>query len=120
MSVLRGEDEIVIPVDSTGIAAKLLAGDKTYQSQFKLPIQLKENSTSNMRPNSEDAKSLENTSLIIWDESTMVTHHSLDAVDRHFKDHKDNDLPFDGKVMLLGGDFGQCLSIVWKKFLPSL
>ncbi len=50
ISVLRGENKIVIPVVSTGIAATLLAGGKTYHSQFKLPIQLNKNSTSNMRP----------------------------------------------------------------------
>jgi len=112
MSVLRGENKIIIPVASTGIAATLLAGGRTYHSQFKLPIQLRENSTSNMRPNSEDAKSLKNASLIIWDESPMATHHAVDAVDRLFKDLMDNDLPFGGKVMLLGGDFRQCLPVV--------
>ncbi len=112
MSVLRGEDKIVIPVASTGIAATLLAGGRTYHSQFKLTIQLKENSTSNMRPNSEDAKSLKNASLIIWDESTMATYHALDCIDRLFKDLMDNNLPFGGKVILLGGDFRQCLPVV--------
>lgn len=57
MSVLR-ENNTVIPVVSTGIAATLLARGGTYHSQFKLPIPLKENSTSNMRPNSEVAKQL--------------------------------------------------------------
>ncbi len=57
MSVLR-ENNTVIPVVSTGIAATILARGGTYHSQFKLPIPLKENSTSNMRPNSEVAKQL--------------------------------------------------------------
>ncbi len=56
MSVLRGKDKIIIPVASTGIAATLLKGGRTYHSQFKLPLPSKENSTSNMRANSEDAK----------------------------------------------------------------
>jgi ATP-dependent DNA helicase PIF1 len=112
MNVLRGKEKIVIPVASTGIAATLLAGGRTYHSQFKLPIPLKENSTSNMRENSQDAKLLKESSLIIWDEATMATHHALDAVDRLLKDLMGNDSPFGGKVILLGGDFRQCLPVV--------
>jgi hypothetical protein len=112
MSILRGQSKIIIPVASTGIAATLLAGGRTYHSQFKLPILLKENSTSNMRFNSEDAKLLKESSLIIWDEATMATHYALDAVDRLLKDLLGNDSPFGGKVILLGGDFRQCLPVV--------
>jgi ATP-dependent DNA helicase PIF1 len=112
MSVLRGKGKIVIPVASTGIAATLLSGGRTYHSQFKLPIPLKENSVSNMRGNSEDAKLLKGSSLIIWDEATMATHHALDAVDRLLRDLIGNDSPFGGKVILLGGGFRQCLPVV--------
>jgi hypothetical protein len=111
MSVLRGQGKIVISVASTGIAATLLAGGRTYHSQFKLPIPLKENSTSNMRFNSEDAKLLEESSLIIWEETTMAIQYALDAVDRLLKDLLGNDSPFGGKVILLG-DFRQCLPVV--------
>jgi ATP-dependent DNA helicase PIF1 len=80
MSALSRRNEIVIPVASTGIATTLLAGGRTYHSQFKLPIPLKKDSTSNMRPNSEDAKLLNKASLIILDEATMATHHASGAV----------------------------------------
>jgi hypothetical protein len=86
MSVLRGKNKIVTPVASTGIAATLLAGGRTFHSQFKLTFPLKENSISNMRANSDDAKLLKESSLIIWDEATMATHHALDTVDRLLKD----------------------------------
>src|SRR5208282_5791702 len=65
-----------------------------------------------MRHNFEDAKLLKNASLIIWDESTMATHYALEAVDRLLKDLMDNQSPFGGKVILLGGDFRQCLPVV--------
>jgi hypothetical protein len=112
MSVLRGKEKVVIPVASTGIAATLLAGGRIYHSQFKLPILLKENSTSNMRANSEEAKLLKEAALIIWDEATMATHHALDAVDRLLRDLTGFDSPFGGKAILLGGDFRQCLPVV--------
>ncbi len=112
MSVLRGEHKTVIPVALTGIAATLVSGGRIYHSQFKLPIKLKENSTFNIRHNFENAKLLKNAFLIIWDESTMATHYALDAVDRLLKDLMDNQSPFGGKVILLGGDFRQCLTVV--------
>jgi hypothetical protein len=58
MNVVRGRHQIVVPVASTGIAATLLKGGRTYHSQFKLPVPLLDNSTCNMRPNSKDAEFL--------------------------------------------------------------
>ncbi len=65
-----------------------------------------------MRANSEDAKLLKDSSLIIWDEATIATHYALDAVDRLLKDLMNKNSPFGGKVTLLGGDFRQCLPVV--------
>jgi hypothetical protein len=112
MNVIRGRHQIVVPVASTGIAATLLKGGRTYHSQFKLPVPLLDNSTSNMRPNSKDAEFLRDSKLIIWDESTMAPSYALNAVDNLLKDFMSNEQPFGGKVMLLGGDFRQCLPVV--------
>jgi ATP-dependent DNA helicase PIF1 len=73
---------------------------------------MKENSTSNMKGNSQEVKLLKELSLIIWDEATIATHHALDAADRLLKDLMGNDSPFGGKVILLGRDFRQCLPVV--------
>jgi hypothetical protein len=54
MHVLRGMSKIVIPVASTGIAANLLRGGRTYHSTFKLGINIKENTVSNITQNSSD------------------------------------------------------------------
>ncbi|GFV93151.1 ATP-dependent DNA helicase [Trichonephila clavipes] len=47
---------------------------------------------------------------MIWDECTMTPHHALSAVDRLFRDLMGLDVPFGGKVFVLGGD--------WKQILP--
>jgi len=109
---LSGTIEIVIPVGSICIATTLLAGGRTYPSQFKFPIPLKENSTSNMRPNSEVAKLLKKATLINWDEATMATHHALNAVDRLPEDLINHELQFGGKVILLDIDFRRCPPIL--------
>lgn len=112
LSTVRGNGEIALPVASTGIAANLLKGGRTYHSQYKLPVPLLENSTSSMRMTSPDANVIRQAKILIWDESTMAPSVALDAVDRLLKDIMKNDVPFGGKVLLLGGDFRQTLPVI--------
>lgn len=112
ISTLRGENKIVLAAASTGIAANLLPGGRTYHSQYKLPVPLLENSGSSMRLASVDAKLIKSADLLIWDESTMAPKYALAAVDRLLKEIMQNDVPFGGKVLLLGGDFRQTLPVV--------
>jgi hypothetical protein len=42
----------------------------------------------------------------------MAPTYALSAVDNLLKDLMSNEKPFGGKVMLLGGDFRQCLPVV--------
>ena len=101
-------------VASTGIASTLLPNGKTAHSAFKLPLNLNESSISSMNINSKSARNLKETKLIIWDEATMSSKHALRVVDDFLKDIMENDTLFGGKVMLLGGDFRQCLPVVVK------
>ncbi len=113
-NVLIGQGKSVICVASTGIAATLLIPlGRTFHSQFKLFPPIDETTTSKIRDTSLDAKQIREASLIIWDEATMTTKHALNAVDILLREimRKPN-TPFGGKVMLLGGDFRQCLPVV--------
>jgi hypothetical protein len=112
LSYFRGEEMIALPVASTGIAANLLKGGRTYFSQYKLPVPLLDNSTSNMRMASIDAEQLRLASILIWDEATMAPSYAINAVDKLLREITDLDIPFGGKVLLLGGDFRQCLPVV--------
>ena len=44
----------------------------------------------------------------------MVNGHALKSLDGTFKDIMEVNLPFGGKVLILGGDFNQVLSVVPK------
>ncbi|XP_030060875.1 uncharacterized protein LOC115471313 [Microcaecilia unicolor] len=112
LSTIRGDGDIALPVASTGIAANLFPGGRTYHSQFKLPVPLLENSTSTIRLNSNNATILRDARILIWDESTMAPTMALTAVDTLLKDIMKNDKPFGGKVLLLAGDFRQTLPVV--------
>ncbi|XP_053552307.1 uncharacterized protein LOC128643486 [Bombina bombina] len=112
LSTLRGRTDGVLPVASTGIAANLLDGGRTYHSQFKLPIPLLETSTSNMRMTSKDAEFIRNAKLLIWDEASMTPGIALKCVNNLLQEIMQNNKPFGGKVILLGGDFRQTLPVL--------
>ena len=51
--------------------------------------------------------------VIIIDEASMIPIHALHAIDRLLRDiTRNNEIPFGGKIILLGGDFRQVLPIV--------
>ncbi|XP_053101885.1 uncharacterized protein LOC128323190 [Hemicordylus capensis] len=112
LSTIRGQNELALPVASTGIAANLLQGGRTYHSQFKLPVPILKTSVSNMRLNSQDAKHIKKARIIIWDESTITPTQAITAVDKLMKEIMENNKPMGGKLFLLGGDFQQTLPVV--------
>jgi len=58
--------------------------------------------------------------LIIWDEAPMMNRMCFEAFDRTLRDimrnvdDANNDKPFGGKAVVLGGDFRQILSVIKK------
>src|SRR5665811_356562 len=56
LHTIRRRGDIAFPVASTGIAANLLKGGRTYHSQFKLPVPLNDTSVSSMTEKSDEAK----------------------------------------------------------------
>lgn len=112
MHILRGDGKIVIPVASTGIAATLLRGGRTAHSRFKLPVPLNETSTSLLTQGQKAYRELEAASLIIWDEVAMAQGRALEVLDLLLRDMMKSKIPFGGKIILLGGDFRQCLPVV--------
>jgi len=67
-----------------------------------------------------DAKNIRRAKLLIIDECTMASCHVLNTINRLLKELMDNEIPFGGKVLLLGGDFRQCLTIVPRAMRPVI
>ena len=112
LSSIRGKGDVALPVASTGLAANLLDGGRTYHSQFKLPIPILETLVSSMRLTSEEANFTRRSKAIIWDEATMAPADALRCTDKLLQDIMKNDLPFGGKTIFLGGDFRQTLLVL--------
>ena len=109
----RLQSKIVLAVASSGIAAILLPGGRTGHSRFKIPIDIKKNSTCNIFKGKNNlCELLKRTDLIVWDEAPMTHRYTFEALDRTLRDIRDSKKPFGGITCLLGGDFRQVLPIV--------
>jgi hypothetical protein len=96
----------------TGIAATLLPGGMTCHSVFSLPLDLSTISYPRLtNPKKEYLKSID---ILIWDEAPMSHNIAFEIIDMVFRDITMSELPFGGKIMVLGGDFRQILPVVKK------
>ena len=108
---VRSLAKIALAVASSGIAAVLLEGGRTTDSHFKIPIPINESSVCSISLQSDDAKLLQQTSLIIWDEIMMSHVDQIDCVDRSLRDILKVDKPFGGIVVVFQGDPQQILPV---------
>lgn len=109
---IRNSNDIVINVASSGIAALLLPGGHTAHSRFKIPLHLTHYSTCNITAQSDLARLVRATKLIIWDEAPMMHRHAFEALDRTLRDILSDNRPMGGMVVLFGGDWRQVLPVV--------
>nr|XP_023888078.1 uncharacterized protein LOC112000214 [Quercus suber] len=114
LATLRKADHIAIATATFGIAATLLPGRRTTHSKFKIPLTPDASSTYSISKQSDLAELIRRATIIIWDEAPMVNRRALESLDRTFKDIMEENLPFGGKVLILGEDFRQVLSVVPK------
>ncbi|XP_025611625.1 uncharacterized protein [Arachis hypogaea] len=115
---LRCGGNIVLNVASSGIASLLLPNGPTAHSRFKIPLSINEDSICNIKPGTPLCKLICKAKLIIWDEAPMLSKYCYEALDKSLKDilrfqpSFNPNLPFGGKVVVLGGDFRQILPVI--------
>ena len=103
----------------TGIASILLPRGMTAHRTFRLPLDLNNIESSFLKLNS-DKKKLRKVELIIWDEASMIPKKALEIIDKTLKDVCMNELPFAGKLIILGGDFRQILPVMKNSFRSGI
>ncbi|GJW92955.1 ATP-dependent DNA helicase PIF1-like protein [Tanacetum coccineum] len=90
---------------------------RTAHNRFVIPLELMENNTCRIEPNTQLAKLMQEVQLIIWDEAPMTQRYAFEALDITLRDilgFKESDRRkqiFGGMTMLLGGDFRQILPV---------
>lgn len=94
----------VVNMASTGIAATLLPQGRTVHNAFKLPVPLYSHSKS-MVTASQCSRLIKEAKAFLWDESPMSSRYALEIVDQVLREVHSSDKPFEGVLMILGGDF---------------
>ena len=118
VSYLRAQKKIVLTVASSGVASLLLPNGRTAHSRFRIPIDIDELSTCDIKRGSKLAELLIETTLVIWDEALMTNKQCFEALDRSLRDIMSQlnieagDRPFGGKVVVLSGDPKQILPVI--------
>ena len=90
LSYFRSQGKVSLACASTASASLLLNGGKTLHAQFKVPININEDSVCNIKRGSRLAELILAASIIIIDEATMISRHVLEALDRTLRDLKRN------------------------------
>ena len=104
---------VALAMATTGIAANLLDMGRTFHSRLKAPLNPHKESTLQISGQSSLAKLVQMARLLLVDEAPILDRFQLEALDRSLCDLMGQpDLPFGGKIILLAGDFCQCLPVV--------
>ena len=104
---------VALAMATTGIASNLLDLGRTFHSRLKAPLTPHEESTLQISGQSSLAKLVQMAKLLLVDEAPMLDRFQLEALDRSLRDLMGQpDQPFGGKILLLAGDFRQCLPVV--------
>nr|KAJ0189473.1 hypothetical protein LSAT_V11C800408900 [Lactuca sativa] len=91
ISYFRSLGKVVLAVAASGIASLLLPCGRTSHSRFKIPIDLSDKKSCDIKKKMSLAEFLKHTSLIIWDEATMSDRCCFECVDRSLRDILDCD-----------------------------
>ena len=129
MEAVRKSEQVLIFIDARGGCGKTflpntilkaepggcaaLAMATTRIAAKLLELSATEESTLHISAYSSLAKLIRISKLLMIDEATMLDRYLLEAMDRTFRDLMSNpDIPFGRKVIILAGDFRQCLPVV--------
>ena len=120
-------NQIALAVASCGCAACLLPNGRTAHSRFRFPIEGFANKTDDVggrvKHGHNLAALLQETRLIVWDESSMIKRKYMTILDNNLHDlcrgrkeqkvphYRDSSKRFAGKIVILTGDFQQLLPV---------
>ncbi|XP_073300535.1 uncharacterized protein [Primulina huaijiensis] len=109
---LRKMGKSIIAVATSGIAATLLQGGRTVHSNFLIPLRQTASTLCQIKKQSELADLIRRASAIVWDKAPMANRYAFEFVSKSFQDIMENQIAFEGKTMVFGGDFRQVLPVV--------
>ncbi len=112
LAYVRMNRKIAVATALSGIAATLLTLGTTFHRRFGVPIPCTSTSSSKLRLNSNEARILKESALIMVDEVSMMDFKLLDLLDRFLRVLMQQDMWMGGKLVILMHDFRQILPVV--------
>eukprot|EP01083_Nonionella_stella_P040241 109334_1 len=116
LAYVRSTKHIALSVAGTGIASTLLMGGRTFHSRFKCRNDINHidcrHEYLDIGKGTGLAKLLKQTKLIIIDEITTLSKLAYECLNRTLQFIMDSDALMGGLLVVLMGDFKQCLPIV--------
>ncbi|XP_076062384.1 uncharacterized protein LOC143037724 [Oratosquilla oratoria] len=113
LDAVRSKGKVALAVASSGIATTVLHGGRTAHNMFKIPLMgHTEVRACSVKENSEMARLLKMTSVIVWDEVVMVNKNTITAVDITLRDILEVNSFMGGIVFVSAGDFRQVIPVV--------
>ena len=109
-AALRVIGQKPVVVAASALAATVLDGGRTAHSVFSIPVPVDDNSW--CHPPAEAQAAIIDSSVVFWDECSMVHADAANCVDRSLQDWMGLQQPFGGKVVVFMGDFRQLLPVV--------
>ncbi|KAG2481607.1 hypothetical protein PVAP13_J029060 [Panicum virgatum] len=126
ISYICAHQHIVLTIASSGVASLLFPGGRTAHSRFKISCDLEEGAVCDIKRGSMLAELIKKTSLVIWDEALMTHRIAFETLDRTFRDilsvqtEEPVNIPFGGKVVVLGGGPRQILPVIENGFRQQI
>lgn len=90
----------------------LLQGGRTTYSRFRIHIVVNKFTTCSFKAELNVVEFIKKTKLIIWDETSMISKHCPETLERSMCDLLKCDRPFGGKVIVFSGNFRQILPVI--------
>lgn len=120
LAAVRSNRKVALATATSGIAATLLPNGRTLHSRCKVPLNIQDDSTCSITKQDSTAELIRQCHLVVIDEVTMANRRVYEAVDRTFRDIREDDTPFGGITMVLAGDWRQILPVVHRGGRPEI
>ncbi|XP_076064372.1 ATP-dependent DNA helicase Pif1-like [Oratosquilla oratoria] len=113
LDTVRSQGKIALAVASSGIAATVLHGGRTAHNMFKIPLLVNnEIRACSIKKNTEMARLIRMTSIIVWDEVVMANKNTITSLDITLRDITEKEIFMGGIVFVCAGDFRQILPVI--------
>jgi Rad3-related DNA helicase len=86
LAKVRSQNKLVVATTTSGVAAPIMLGGRTAHSRFKISLFSNDGGFCSFTKQSGTAKLLQATSLIIWDEVSMMKRQVVEALDNSIRD----------------------------------